>query len=144
MKPTRRQVLAIAVSGLAGSAGCLGSGDDTDPKTREEVRSTIKAVVEFYYANIEEGNADQFLSLVHPDSITETFNPTPMFGRFSVEVDSLTVLELDRESETAVVEASVRAVATDETESRVERLELRIHEGEWHIWLDDPDPFDVD
>lgn len=143
---SRRTFLAAAFSGTAvATAGCLGSGtnETADEQSPEEARIQIKAIVNLYYDSIDEGDADQFLSLVHPDSIEETFNPTPMFGRFSVEVDTLTVVELDQNEEVATVESAVQAVSTDESESREERLELRVYEGVWHIWLEDPDPFDV-
>jgi hypothetical protein len=138
---SRRNVLTALVSGATvAGAGCLDAGEDeAADDTTEESRAKIRAVVDIYYHSIDEGNADQLLSVLHPDSIEETFNPTVILGPFSVEIADLTIVDLNREAGTATVQTTVTVERDTGTESKSEELRLRTDDDEWKVWFDGSD-----
>lgn len=139
MTLSRRGFCTVLLSGATvTSAGCLEASDETRDSI-EDTRAKIRAVVDIYYHSIDEGNADQFRSVLHPGSIDETFNPTVYLGPFSVEVAELTIVDLDRDAGNATVRAAVDVVRDSGTESKEERLDLRTDGDEWKVWFDGSD-----
>ena len=113
-------------------------GNPEDVPNETEARG----IVDTYLLAISQGSPEAFTLLVHPDA--------PLAGEFSEEdireageylnyrYKNMRVTELDRENGRAVVEYDLAIITADAREQTESSKELRVHDGEWRVWLDAP------
>lgn len=126
----RRQYLAATATGLAGTlAGCASGDSDADDGPGDPTEA-----MQTYIERVNAGDGDAVNEMIADDGDFETLTAedAAVLEEMTVELDSAETLE--RDSEEARVEATIRFVQGERVDAEHRVFTLRAMDGEWRLW----------